>query len=152
MKNLLLIALLFSANVWAEAGAYPDPILTPGASRVVTQEILCTTSTKLVRHTTASTKKQVYAEYGLVPRHDPKCSGPKNSCYEVDHLKPLEIGGADVKENLWIQLYDGPNNAHDKDHLEDFLNKQICASKITMEYAQACITKDWIACKKELMH
>ena len=149
MKKLLLISLLFTTSVFADA--LPNPKLTPGVARVVTQDVLCTTSTKLVRHTSADTKKQVYAEYGLVPRHDPKCSGPKNSCYEVDHFWPLEIGGADVKENLWIQLYDGPNNAHDKDHLEDFLHHQICANKITMKAAQTCIAKNWIACKKAQM-
>ena len=148
MNKLLLLA-LFTTSVFA--ADLPNLKLTPGVARVVTQDTLCTTSTKLVRHTSADTKRQVYAEYGLVPRHDPKCSGPKNSCYEVDHLIPLEAGGADVKSNLWIQIYDGTNNANDKDHLEDFLNKKICANKMTMQQAQTCIAKDWIACKKAQM-
>ena len=151
MKNLLLLALLISANAWAEAGALPNPKLTPGVARQVTQDTLCTSSTKLVRHTTSETKKQVYAEYGLKPTLGDNCSGPSHSCYEVDHLIPLEAGGADVKSNLWPQKYDGSNNAHDKDKLENFLHKQICENKMTMQQAQTCIAKDWIACKKAQM-
>ena len=48
MKNLLLLALLISANAWA--GDLPNPNLTPGVARMVTKDTLCTTSTKLVRH------------------------------------------------------------------------------------------------------
>ena len=164
--KLLLLA-LFTTSVFAGTTApimpddglytyfsstqYPNPKLTPGVARQVTQYNLCTTSTKLVRHTSADTKKQVYAEYGLKPTFGDSCTGPSHSCYEVNHLIPLEDGGADVKENLWPQKYDGINNAHDKDKLENFLHKQICANKITMEAAQTCIAKDWIACKKAQM-
>ena len=129
----------------------PNPNLTPGVARQVTQDTLCTTSTKLVRHTSAETKRQVYAEYGLVPKHSPNCTGPSNSCYEVDHLIALTDGGADVKSNLWIQLYDGPNNAHEKDKLEEKLHSLICTNKMSMKDAQNCITKDWIACYKKVM-
>ena len=145
MKKLLLLA-LFTSSVFADG--LPNAKLTPGVTRQVTQDVLCTTSTKLVRHTTSDTKNQVYAEYGLKPSRSANCTGVSHSCYEVDHLIPLEIGGADDKNNLWPQLYDGANNAHDKDKLENYLHKQICANKITMQDAQTCISKDWIACKK----
>ena len=135
MTKLLLLA-LFTTSVFA--ADLPNPKLTPGVARQVTQDELCTTSTKLVRHTTSDTKKQVYAEYGLKPNRSSNCTGVAQSCYEVDHLIPLEMGGADEKNNLWPQLYDGVNNAHDKDKLENFLHKQICANKITMKQAQAC--------------
>ena len=148
MNKLLLLALFTTS---AFAADLPNPKLTPGVARQVTQNDLCTTSTKLVRHTSADTKKQVYAEYGLKPTRSVNCTGPSQSCYEVDHLIPLEIGGADEKNNLWPQLYDGVNNAHDKDKLENYLHKQICANKMTMQQAQACISKDWIACKKAQM-
>ena len=148
MKKLLLLA-LFTTSVFA--ADLPNPKLTPGVARQVTQDVLCTTSTKLVRHTTSDTKKQVYAEYGLKPTRSANCTGPSQSCYEVDHLIALEIGGADEKNNLWPQLYDGANNAHDKDQLENYLHKQICANKITMKAAQTCIAKNWIACKKAQM-
>ena len=162
MKQILWLALLISVSAWAvnlttpimavsniysSSAQLQNPKLTPGASRVVTQETLCTTSTKLVRHTTTETKRAVYAEYGLKGKKDPSCSGVAHSCYEIDHLIPLEIGGDDVESNLWPQLYDGINNAHDKDKLENYLHKQICTNKITMEDAQTCISKDWIACK-----
>ena len=148
MNKLLLLA-LFTTSVFA--ADLPNPKLTPGVARQVTQDTLCTTSTKLVRHTTASTKKQVYAEYGLKPTLGDSCSGPSHSCYEVDHLIALTDGGADVKENLWPQKYDGLNNAHDKDKLEVRLHSLICSNKMTMKDAQTCISKDWVACYKKVM-
>ena len=148
MKKLILLA-LFTTSVFASD--LPNPKLTPGVARAVTQDTLCTTSTKLVRHTTSDTKKQVYAEYGLKPTRSVNCSGPSQSCYEVDHLIALTDGGADVKENLWPQKYDGLNNAHDKDKLEVKLHSLICSNKMTMKAAQTCIAKDWIACKKAQM-
>ena len=148
MNKFILLALF---TITAFAGELPNPMLTKGAARVVTKNVLCTTSTKLVRHTTTDTKRAVYAEYGINPKRSVSCTGVAHSCYEIDHLIPLEIGGDDVQANLWPQLYDGENNAHNKDELENFLHKEICANKITMEQAQACISKDWIACKKEMM-
>ena len=79
------------------------------------------------------------------------CTGVAQSCYEVDHLIALTDGGADVKENLWPQKYDGLNNAHDKDKLEVKLHSLICSNKMTMKDAQTCIAKDWIACYKKVM-
>ena len=148
MTKLLLLA-LFTTSVFA--ADLPNPKLTPGVARQVTLNELCTTSTKLVRHTTSDTKKQVYAEYGLKPTRLSNCTGVAQSCYEVDHLIALTDGGADVKENLWPQKYDGINNAHDKDKLEVKLHSLICSNKMTMKDAQTCITKDWIACKKAQM-
>ena len=147
MKILLLCLFTMSAY----AGELPSPMLTPGAVRVVSQNVLCTTSTKLVRHTTTQTKQEVYAEYGIKPKRDANCTGVAHSCYEIDHLIALTDGGADVKDNLWPQLYDGLNNAHDKDKLEVKLHSLICSNKITMQDAQTCIAKDWIACYKKVM-
>ena len=58
--KLLLLA-LFTTSVFA--ADLPNPKLTPGVARMVTKDVLCTTSTKLVRNTSYYTKRQVYAEY-----------------------------------------------------------------------------------------
>jgi hypothetical protein len=68
------------------------------------------------------------------------------SHFEVDHLISLELGGADVAENLWPQSYDTqPWNAHVKDKLEDRLHALVCAGKMPLEQAQRDMATDWIA-------
>jgi hypothetical protein len=49
-----------------------------------------------VRHVTAATKRQVFAEYGVDPKSDK---------FEVDHLISLELGGSNAIGNLWPQSY-----------------------------------------------
>jgi hypothetical protein len=131
--------------VLAHAGMLPDRTLTPGVTRDVTVQTLCTTSTKAVRHTTAATKLAVYKEYGITPRHAASCTGPGHSCYEIDHAWSLEDGGADDIKNLWPQLYDGPCNAHQKDALENFVHRAICKKQLTIPEAQALLMPDWTA-------
>jgi hypothetical protein len=64
----------------------------------------------------------------------------------VDHLISLELGGADVAENLWPQSYDTVTwNAHTKDKLEDRLHALVCAGRLPLEQAQRDIATDWIA-------
>ena len=145
--KIFLLACLISFNVFADV--LPDPKLTPGVAREVDVNTLCTTSTKLVRNTSEKTKKLVYSEYGLSAKRLDECTGPSHSCYEIDHLIPLEDGGADVEANLWPQLYDGEWGAHKKDKLENFMHKQICTGKITIKEAQACLSKDWVSCYKQ---
>jgi hypothetical protein len=66
--------------------------------------------------------------------------------FEIDHLISLELGGADVAENLWPESYDTtPWNAHTKDKLEDRLHALVCAGKLPIEQAQREIAADWIA-------
>lgn len=143
----LWLTLLASCHP-AYAGTLPDPDLTPGVARQVTLDTLCHTSTKLVRHTSQATKDAVYAEYNLAPRHEPSCTGPSGACYEIDHLIALTDGGADVKENLWPQLFDGPCNAHDKDKLEVKLHSLICDGSITLDVAQTALAEDWAVAYK----
>ena len=127
----------------ANSAVLPDAKLTPGATRQVDVKTLCTTSTKLVRNTSESLKSEIYKEYGITPRHASECTGPSHSCYEVDHRLALEDSGADVKENLWIQSYDGNFNAHLKDKLENLVHKKICSGELTIKDAQDIFFGDW---------
>ena len=54
--------------------------------------------------------------------------------YEVDHLVPRELGGADDLSNLWPQNWD---DAHRKDHEENRLHQAVCAGTLSLEEAQA---------------
>lgn len=120
----------------------PDAKLTPGAVLTTDTATVCEPGyAKSVRHTSGKLKAQVYRAYGI-----DRASGH----FEVDHLISLELGGADVAENLWPESYDTiPWNAHVKDKLENRLHALVCAGRLPLEQAQREIASDWIAaCEK----
>ena len=155
-RKLLWLAFLLSLLMcWpapVTSQALPDAKLTPGA--VNTQVIaepgagsylidgveynICARDfrTKPFRHTSAALKKQVCREYGAADCPDRKRG-------EVDHLVPLELGGADALDNLWWQP---APEYHAKDRLEDKLPKLVCAGKMSLSDAQACVESDWVKC------
>ena len=116
----------------------PDPKLTPGAVLTTDTSKVCIPGySKTVRHTSGRLKHEVYKIYGI---------RPKSGHYEVDHLIPLSIGGADVRENLWPESRDTqPWNANVKDRLEVRLHAEICAGHLSITDAQKEISRDWIA-------
>lgn len=113
-----------------------DPVLTPGATfMLITKEDVCTPGyTKLVRDVDSKKKKEVFKRYGIpqVPW-----------AYEVDHLVSLELGGSNELTNLWPEAYDSPSGARQKDVVENYLHRQVCAGKITLKQAQELIKGDW---------
>ena len=156
-RKLLWLAFLLSLLMcWpapVTSQTLPDAKLTPGA--VNTQVIaepgagsylidgveynICARDfrTKPFRHTSAALKKQVCAKYGITRG----CPGPR---YEIDHDVNLGIGGADVLANLWVQPI---KQARIKDHqVEDRLPKLVCAGKMSLSDAQACVESDWVKC------
>jgi hypothetical protein len=145
--NTLIHLILFLIPIVVLGGELPDVKLTPGHSRDVSQQELCTTSTKLVRNVPEAEKKQVYKNYNMT-------GDDRSSCkegYEIDHLISLELGGSNDIANLWPQDYCGTNNAHMKDKLENQLHKEICEGKMTIKQAQDCISTDWISCYQKVM-
>ncbi|MGH6981863.1 MAG: hypothetical protein ACREFC_11705 [Stellaceae bacterium] len=120
----------------ARASILPDHTLTPGAAIDVAVSKLCEPGyARAQRHTSRALKLAIYAAYQVAP---------DSSRYEIDHLIPLALGGADVAANLWPQRY-GDGNAAEKDQLEKFLRREVCAGKIPLHVAQAEIASDWRA-------
>lgn len=123
----------------------PDARCTPGATNpTVTQATIH--STICVRGWTATVRppqsytrplkiKQMQA-YGY--------GGQSTSRYELDHLIPLEVGGAprDVR-NLWPEPWTGVAGAHAKDLIENALKARVCAGKETLAQAQHDIATNW---------
>ena len=120
----------------------PDPVLTPGAVASTDVSVVCTPGySKSVRHTPRWLKAKVYRKYGI-PRDD----GP----YEMDHLIPLGIGGADVEENLWPESRAAtPDNAYDKDRLEFKLYEMVCHHGLDIRVAQRDIAANWVTAYKK---
>ncbi len=120
----------------------PDPNCTPGViDPNVTQANLFTTIchsgyTQTVRPSVSYTnnlKRQQIADYGY------QDANMKN--YEEDHFISLELGGSPSDpKNLWPEPHPSFN---EKDKVENYLHSQICAKVMTLEEAQAEITKNW---------
>ena len=74
----------------------------------------------------------VMAEYGLEPGPHPD--------YEIDHLVPLGIGGADADANLWPEprrTIEPVWNAEAKDRLEWKLRDLVCSGQLDVIEAQS---------------
>lgn len=115
------------------AGRLPDPQCTPGAVQTTDLTAICGTSTRTRRHVAKETRKKVISAYGLSPHHEP-------AAYELDHLIPLELGGNNDSANLWPEAAPG---FHDKDKVEDYLHKAVCAGRMSLDDAQRSIATDW---------
>jgi hypothetical protein len=114
-----------------------DPECTPGAiNQTVTAGIIKSGRfrTGCVRNciTTEFQKGITYDRYGI--------QKARATC-ELDHLVPLELGGADSLDNIWPQC--GPVGADgqkiyfkEKDLVEDYLTALVRAGKMELRVAQ----------------
>jgi hypothetical protein len=118
------------------ATSLPDPACTPGAiDPALTKDIICAPgfTTRTVRPPNSQTDKAK-----TILMRDYTVTGPAN--YELDHLVPLELGGANTYSNLWPEL--GPAG-NPKDKLENRLHTEVCAGTITLDAAQQEIAANW---------
>lgn len=132
------IGLLSCAGLNGQKVKMPNPLLTPGEVRTTDADQVCHSSTKEYRHTTAAMKRHVCLMYV-----EKDC--PHQKIMELDHLIPLELGGADSEANLWPQPAKPFPGFHAKDKLENELHKEVCSGKISLEEAQKEIRTDWWA-------
>lgn len=121
------------------AGALPDSACTPGAIFPdATLSQICTPGyTRTVRNVPTALKDQVYAEYGITSH----AAGE----YEVDHLIPLELGGANDISNLWPEAASPQPGFHEKDQVENYLHTQMCSGALSLQQAQQVIATNWLA-------
>lgn len=136
MKFLALAFCLICFPTWAQS-----------TNDAVTQQnirsTICVSGwTKTVRPPTAFTNKLKRQEMTAA-----KIPLDQASKYELDHQIPLALGGAprDPK-NLHLQLWIGPDGAHAKDAEERRMQLEVCAGKITLTHARACMAVDWHLC------
>jgi hypothetical protein len=117
----------------------PDHVLTPGATRPVSlQEVCSLRHEEVVRDVPASLRQKVFREYGI--------ANPRAGDYEVDYLIAPGLGGTDDIRNLWPQPAQAAEwNAHRKDDLEERLHAMVCDGQIDLETARLAIATNWIA-------
>jgi hypothetical protein len=82
-------------------------------------------------------KEAVYAAYGIGEREPGE--------YEVDHLIPVELGGSNEFPNLWPEMEpDGSPGWREKDQVEVYLGKAVCARVITLSQARNLVATRWL--------
>jgi hypothetical protein len=128
----------------------PDPSCTPGSiNPTVTVEVLKRPDFRtscLRNHVTSEQQKAGTYEWYDIP-HPTHNTGQTQVC-ELDHLIPLELGGADTLENIWPQC--GPDNVvlrerffKQKDIVENYLATQVEKCSMDLSEAQRGIATDW---------
>jgi hypothetical protein len=128
----------------------PDASCTPGAiDSTVTEDVLKDSRfrTSCIRNrVTSNAKKNTTYDWYKID-HPDNNTGQTQTC-ELDHLVPLELGGADTLNNIWPQC--GPPGVplseryfKRKDAIENFLTAQVKAGKISLSEAQRGIAADW---------
>jgi hypothetical protein len=128
-------------------GRLPDPRCTPGVidpavTQADIQSTICVFGyTSAVRppegQTEAFKSGQAYPAYGLA------AATPG----ELDHLVPLELGGANDAANLWPEAGPVPNP---KDSVEDTLHRAVCDGQVGLARAQRAIARDWETAESRL--
>lgn len=135
-----------ASNVDTSTAVMPNATLTPGEVLSTNANEICVSGyAKRVRDVSTATKNEVYAEYGVLSRAPDQ--------YEIDHLIPLGIGGANDIKNLWPQPTDPRPGRLEKDALEGELHKRICDHSLDVRTAQHEVATDWVAAyRKYVLH
>jgi hypothetical protein len=138
-RRVLLAALVLSTAAHAADFAIaPDPTLTPGVVRTTDAGDICSHGTRELRHWSRERDDRIMAEYSLP-------AGPHPD-FEIDHLIPLCLGGADDDKNLWPEprrSIEPEFSAERKDDLEHRLCQMVCAGELDAAEAQLEIASDW---------
>ena len=121
-------------------GLLPDRRCTPGAvdpavTQANIQSTICRAGyTETVRPPESQTEAfkfgEAYPAYGI----------PAGTVSELDHLVPLELGGANDAANLWPEAGPVPNP---KDSVEAALNTAVCDGQVSLARAQRAIARNW---------
>jgi hypothetical protein len=129
----------------------PDPTATPGAVLTTDKAKICTVGyAKTVPEVAQSDKDRVFAMYSVKPSTRTVNGKVIPVCCQVDRLISAKLGGSNDIKNLWPEPYSPRPGAHEKDALEDWLLKQVCAGSIPVEQAQQGLAKDWYASYKQM--
>ena len=132
-------------------GALPDPTCEPGAADpAVTQanihSTICVSGyTTRVRPPVSYTdpiKRDLLHRYGMTGTM---------ADYELDHLVPLEVGGAPRSvRNLWPESRLQHPGSIEKDHLENLLHTQVCDGRMQLADAQRMFAQNWLQAWQQL--
>lgn len=112
----------------------PDSKATPGVVAIHDATRVCGIKWgRDHRHVSQAMKVRVCRAYGVMRG----CPGPK---WELDHVIPRELGGADDERNLFPQPI---AEARLKDRLENFSHRAVCSGAMSLATAQSRMRTNW---------
>jgi hypothetical protein len=128
----------------------PDPQCTPGGiNSSITLSVMQDPGwrTRCIRDCEESQARK-HVAYGWYQIPNPQHNSGSNQICELDHLVPLELGGADGMGNIWPQC--GPDgttlknrNFKLKDRVENYLADEVKSGRMPLDAAQRGIASDW---------
>jgi hypothetical protein len=130
----VIVAAMGAASVYVLADdrpTRPDKTLTPGVVEDVTSAVVCYRGYSEAHRRPFGAPGE-YERYVRVMNAYGLAKASWHS-YQMDHLVPLCLGGADVEQNLWPQPLE---EAHQKDRLEVKACRQVCAGERDLGEAQ----------------
>ncbi len=128
-----------------DAGVIPNRTLTPGATRQVTINEVCSVAhEEVVGNVSVALRQRVLQEYGI--------ANARPGDYEIDYLITPRLGGTEDIRNLWPEPYRTRVwNAQVKDALEERLHQMVCGGQLDLSTAQHDMATDWIAAYKKYL-
>ena len=130
MHRNLLALVVFSVLLHAESSAQSNHTRAPVTGAWATRD------TSITCEQPTSERRAVSKQLHLFIYKRDGCTANCSKDFEVDHLIPLAIGGANSKSNLWAQPWP---EARIKDKLEVKLQHAVCHGVITIKQAQDSI-------------
>jgi len=117
------------------AFALPNRKLTPGTALAVGTAQIC-------RHGYARSARHRYdATYRRLVASVRRAYGVKGRGYRIDHLVPIELGGAPFdRANLWPQPID---ESHVKDRIENAARSEVCSGRASLVDEQRAFERNW---------
>ena len=128
-------------------GSLEDRSCTPGAlNPAVTQATVSSTICRSGGYTDSVRPPESYTEplkYRLMAAYG--FGGRSAAGFELDHLIPLELGGAAADpRNLWPEPHAGAADSYKKDVVENQLHDEVCGGEIGLGRAQR-ESLNWVA-------
>jgi hypothetical protein len=128
ISTALLALTLLASNADAQDLLLPNPKLTPG--KLAQRD-------KDLHGVSIAMEQKVFNRYRI--------PWTRRAEFKIDHLIPLDLGGADHVENLWPQnLRIKPYGYERKELLTRCLLLRIAEGRITLAQAQTAVQQDWI--------
>jgi len=131
---------------------YPVPDLrcTPGGiNPSITAQMVTDSGFKtLCVRNCQSSEAQKHVTYRWYGVQKPRSNSGQNQVCELDHLVPLELGGADGLGNIWPECGPDFTALNDryfkiKDRVESYMAVEVKAGRIPLDAAQRGIASDW---------
>lgn len=138
-----LSAGLLATRLLHGAVARPDPKLTPGAVAVTDLTAVCHSNKRIPGQFMAlnplispSNRQAAFAEYNIATGNERH--------YGLDFLIPLQLGGANVRANIWPASDSHGVGFHEKQVLNIRIHELVCEGAMPLAQAQKEIATDWV--------